>query len=85
MPDQLSISGRIRIPYTYTGLKGESEVGAFHIMGIVVIRNIVLPSCGILVVKAAKYGGLVELDPFYEFTLMLQYAIPPAMNIGTVE
>ncbi|GMI80581.1 PIN-LIKES 1 [Hibiscus trionum] len=65
------------------GLKG-SGVGPSVVIGIIIIRNIFLPISGIGVVKAAKHLGLVELDPFYLFTLLLQYAIPPAMNIGTI-
>ncbi|XWS56825.1 hypothetical protein CRYUN_Cryun09bG0118900 [Craigia yunnanensis] len=65
------------------GLRG-SGVGASLIVGIIVIRNILLPACGIVVVKAANYLGVVSSDSFYQFTLLLQYAIPPAMNIGTI-
>ncbi|GMJ11858.1 PIN-LIKES 3 [Hibiscus trionum] len=65
------------------GLKG-SGVKTSLIVGILVIRNILLPASGIGVVKAAKSLGMVESDSLYEFTLLLQYAIPPAMNIGTI-
>ncbi|KAK8611024.1 hypothetical protein V6N13_131089 [Hibiscus sabdariffa] len=65
------------------GLKG-SGVKTSLIVGILVIRNLLLPASGIGVVKLAKYLGLVESDPLYEFTLLLQFAIPPAMNIGTI-
>ncbi|KAL4388557.1 hypothetical protein GQ457_09G028400 [Hibiscus cannabinus] len=63
------------------GLKG-SGVGPCVVVGIIIIRNVFLPISGIGVVKAAKHLGLVEFDQFYLFTLLLQYAIPPAMNIG---
>ncbi|XVE99915.1 hypothetical protein REPUB_Repub03eG0242200 [Reevesia pubescens] len=66
------------------GLRSGSGVGASLIIGIIVIRNILLPACGIAVVKAANYIGVVNSDSFYQFTLLLQYAIPPAMNIGTI-
>ncbi|EOY17534.1 Auxin efflux carrier family protein, putative [Theobroma cacao] len=65
------------------GLRG-SGVGASLIVGIIVIRTILLPASGILVVKAASYIGVVESDSFYQFTPLLQYAIPPAVNIGTI-
>ncbi|XVF41377.1 hypothetical protein PTKIN_Ptkin01aG0275500 [Pterospermum kingtungense] len=65
------------------GLKG-SGVRTPLIVGILVIRNILLPACGIGVVKVANYIGVVSSDSFYIFTLLLQYAIPPAMNIGTI-
>ncbi|XVE75443.1 hypothetical protein DITRI_Ditri12bG0094400 [Diplodiscus trichospermus] len=65
------------------GLKG-SGVGAPLIVGIIFVRNILLPASGIAVVKAAKHFGMVDSDPFFSFTLLITYAIPPAMNIGTI-
>ncbi|OMO65684.1 Auxin efflux carrier [Corchorus capsularis] len=65
------------------GLKG-SGVSPSLVIGILVIKTILLPGSGILVVKVAKHWGLVNSDPFYQFTLLLQYAIPTAMNIGTI-
>ncbi|XVE68781.1 hypothetical protein DITRI_Ditri09bG0097700 [Diplodiscus trichospermus] len=65
------------------GLRG-SGVGASVITGIIVIRNILLPASGIAIVKAAKHFGMVNSGSFYKFTLLLQYAMPPAMNIGTI-
>ncbi|XWS75209.1 hypothetical protein CRYUN_Cryun01aG0065900 [Craigia yunnanensis] len=65
------------------GLRG-SGVDASLIIGIIVIRNILLPAFGVVIVKAAKHFGMVDSDSFYQFTLLLQYAIPPAMNIGTI-
>jgi hypothetical protein len=41
-----------------------------------------LPSLGIVIVKAAHRFGMVESDSLFQFTLMLQYALPPAMNVG---
>ncbi|MBA0572862.1 hypothetical protein Golob_000170, partial [Gossypium lobatum] len=64
------------------GLKG-SGVKTSLIVGILIIRNILLPASGIVVVKAAMHLGLVGSYSLYQFTLLLQYAIPPAMNIGT--
>ncbi|OMO65646.1 Auxin efflux carrier [Corchorus capsularis] len=65
------------------GLRG-SGVGPSLIIGIIAIRNILMPGTGILIVKVAKNWGMVNSDSFYQFTLMLQYAMPPAMNIGTI-
>ncbi|KAG8480575.1 hypothetical protein CXB51_024515 [Gossypium anomalum] len=65
------------------GLSG-SGVGPSVIIGILIIRNIFLPVSGIGVIKAAKHLSLVDEDSFYLFTLLIQYAIPPAMNIGTI-
>ncbi|TYI99371.1 hypothetical protein E1A91_A13G013500v1 [Gossypium mustelinum] len=65
------------------GLKG-SAVKTSLLLGILIIRNILLPVSGIAVVKAAMHFGLVGSYSLYQFTLLLQYAIPPAMNIGTI-
>ncbi|KAA3454116.1 protein PIN-LIKES 3-like [Gossypium australe] len=65
------------------GLKG-SAVKTSLLVGILIIRNILLPVSGVVVVKAAMHFGLVGSYSLYQFTLLLQYAIPPAMNIGTI-
>ncbi|KAH7849979.1 hypothetical protein Vadar_025899 [Vaccinium darrowii] len=48
------------------------------------VGYIALPLCGILVVKGANYFGLVGSDALYQFVLLLQYALPSAMAIGTI-
>ncbi|XVF75687.1 hypothetical protein PTKIN_Ptkin13bG0206600 [Pterospermum kingtungense] len=65
------------------GLKG-SEVSLWVITWIIAVRNIFLPLLGIGVVKAAHRFGLVGSDSSYQFVLMLQYALPPAMSVGTM-
>ncbi|OMO59519.1 Auxin efflux carrier [Corchorus olitorius] len=65
------------------GLKG-SDVSPIVIIGIIVVRNIFLPLSGIGVVKAAHHLGMVRSDPLYQFVLMLQYSVPPAMAVGTI-
>ncbi|KAH7849839.1 hypothetical protein Vadar_023714 [Vaccinium darrowii] len=65
------------------GLK-RSEIGLWVLIGINVVRYIALPLCGILVVKGANHFGLVGSDALYQFVLLLQYALPSAMNIGTI-
>lgn len=65
------------------GLK-KSEVGVWIIIGVQVVRYIAMPLLGILVVKAAVYFGLVGSDSLYQFVLLLQYALPTAMSIGTI-
>ena len=64
------------------GLKG-ARTPLWTIIGIIVVRYIFLPILGVLVIKGATDLGLVEVDPLYQFMLLLQYALPPAMNIGT--
>lgn len=63
------------------GLRG-SELKKSIVVSIVLARYIVLPLTGILIVRGAVKFGLVESDPLYMFVLLLQFAVPPAMNIG---
>ncbi|PHT54848.1 hypothetical protein CQW23_03334 [Capsicum baccatum] len=65
------------------GLK-KSGVGMWVVIGIQVIRYVALPLSGICVVKAARHFGLVGSDSLYQFVLLLQYALPSAMTIGTI-
>lgn len=65
----------------FPGLKG-SGLQKSIIVGIVVVRYIALPLTGILIIKGAHQIGVVHSDPLYRFILMMQYAVPPAMNIG---
>ncbi|KAL4577797.1 hypothetical protein LXL04_013911 [Taraxacum kok-saghyz] len=39
---------------------------------------------GIVVIKAATGLGLLPKDPLFSFMLMIQYSLPPAMNISTM-
>lgn len=65
------------------GLKGAST-SVWTVIGIIAVRYIFLPILGILVIKGATQLGLVQPDPLYQFILLLQYALPPAMAIGTI-
>lgn len=65
------------------GLKG-SGIQKSVIFGVLAVRYIALPLVGIAVVKGALRFGLVRENPLYEFVLLLQFAVPPAMNIGTL-
>ncbi|GMP32267.1 hypothetical protein CsSME_00006103 [Camellia sinensis var. sinensis] len=65
------------------GLRG-SGIQLSLIVGIVAVRYIFLPLLGIIVVKGAIHFGLVHSDPLYQFILLIQFALPPAINIGTM-
>ncbi|CAN1322612.1 Protein PIN-LIKES 1 [Linum perenne] len=66
------------------GLKG-SGVKKEVILGVVVARYVAQPIVGIVVVKGALHFGFIpNSDPLYQFILLLQFAVPPAMNIGTM-
>ncbi|KAM7252962.1 hypothetical protein ACFE04_025580 [Oxalis oulophora] len=63
------------------GLRG-SGIQKSTIIGIVFVRYVALPLCGILIIRMGIRYGFVNDDPLYQFILLLQYAVPPAMNIG---
>ncbi|KAG2635858.1 protein PIN-LIKES 3-like [Panicum virgatum] len=66
------------------GVRGRGSVQPSVIAGVVVVRYVLLPLLGTALVKGAVRLGLVQPDPLYQFILHLQYAVPPAMNIGTI-
>lgn len=39
---------------------------------------------GLFIVKAAANFGLLPVDPLFQYVLVMQYAMPPAMNISTM-
>ncbi|XP_039041967.1 protein PIN-LIKES 1-like [Hibiscus syriacus] len=64
------------------GLKG-SDVSQGVIIGIIAVKNILLPLIGIGVVKTALHLGLVPSDnKLYQFVLMFQFAVPPAIAVA---
>ncbi|KAK7274031.1 hypothetical protein RIF29_15101 [Crotalaria pallida] len=65
------------------GLQG-SDIQKLIIIGIIISRYIILPVSGIFIIKWAVQLGLVHPDPLYQFVLLIQYAVPPAMNIGAI-
>ncbi|KAI5606029.1 hypothetical protein BDE02_01G391700 [Populus trichocarpa] len=65
------------------GLRG-SGIQSSLIVGIVAVRFVFLPLIGTAIVKGAVHFGLVHSDPLYQFVLLLQFAVPPALNIGTI-
>jgi len=66
----------------FTGFRG-SGIQLRIVMSIVAVRFIVLPVLGIFIVKGVVDLGLVPSDDkLLVFILLLQYSMPPAMNIG---
>ncbi|XP_062144082.1 protein PIN-LIKES 7-like [Alnus glutinosa] len=61
-----------------------SKVRLSIIIGVVFVRYVLLPVIGIWVVKAAANLGFLPSDPLFHFVLMIQFTLPPAMNIGTM-
>ncbi|KAJ7954673.1 Auxin efflux carrier [Quillaja saponaria] len=66
-----------------SGLQGSGVVLPL-IIGIIMIRYIALPVFRVGIVKGAVHFGFVRHDPLYQFVLLLQRAVPPAINLGTI-
>ncbi|XP_019462774.1 PREDICTED: protein PIN-LIKES 3-like [Lupinus angustifolius] len=65
------------------GLKGSRKQLPL-IIGITVVRFIALPAIGIGIVKGAIHFGIIHSDPLYQFLLLLQFALPPAVAMSTI-
>ncbi|KAK4266191.1 hypothetical protein QN277_027151 [Acacia crassicarpa] len=66
------------------GLKG-SGMRPSIILGILLVRYIALPMCGVGILKGAMQVGMIHHpDPLYLFLLLLQYSFPPAISISTM-
>ncbi|KAK7277136.1 hypothetical protein RIF29_18286 [Crotalaria pallida] len=65
------------------GLKGVGKQLPL-IAGITVVRFIALPAIGIGIVKGAVHFGIIHHDPLYQFLLLLQFALPPAVALSTI-
>lgn len=59
-----------------------SKIKPLAIIGVICVRFIVLPVIGIFIVKGAGSLGFLPSDPLFHFVLMVQFTLPPAMNIG---
>ncbi|XP_047310160.1 protein PIN-LIKES 7-like [Impatiens glandulifera] len=53
-------------------------------IAVIFIKYVCLPIIGMGVVKTAGGLGLLSDDPLYHYILMIQFALPPAMNISTM-
>jgi predicted permease len=65
----------------FSGFRGP-KVPISVIIGITAVRYIILPILGVGFIKCAVHFGAVNSDPLYKFVLLLQFALPPAINIG---
>lgn len=89
--DSITVIGEATIPCINLILGGnltqgfnKSKIEPKLAIAVIVVRYMILPGLGIGVVKAAAYLGLLPSDPLFHFVLMVQYTLPPAMNIGTM-
>uniref|UniRef100_A0A7N0UGK5 Uncharacterized protein n=2 Tax=Kalanchoe fedtschenkoi TaxID=63787 RepID=A0A7N0UGK5_KALFE len=54
------------------------------IVGVVLIKYAMLPVIGLYVVRTAESLGILPPDPLFHYVLLLQFTMPPGMNIGTM-
>ncbi|CAN6932024.1 unnamed protein product [Brassica oleracea] len=74
----LIIGGNLLKGMRSSGMKRSS------IIGVLVARYILLPISGVLIVRGAYKLDLITSEPLYQFVLLIQYAVPPAMSLGTI-
>lgn len=89
--DSISLLGEGTIPSITLILGGNLTVGLrkarlspLLIVAVIIVKYVILPPIGIGVVLTAARWGLLPSDPLYRFVLMIQFTLPPAMNIGTM-
>ncbi|KAK7346268.1 hypothetical protein VNO80_20783 [Phaseolus coccineus] len=61
-----------------------SSIQPLVLICIIIARLVLLPAIGFCVVRGAAKFGLLPLDPLFQYVLVMQYALPPAMNISTM-
>lgn len=54
------------------------------IISVLVARYVLLPISGVLIVRGAYKLDLITSEPLYQFVLLIQYVVPPAMNLGSL-
>ncbi|OWM68335.1 protein PIN-LIKES 7-like [Punica granatum] len=65
------------------GLK-TSKIKPWVTVGVICVRYFIQPLIGIGIVKAAASLGFLPSNKLFHYVLMVQYTVPPAMNIGTM-
>ncbi|XP_047973964.1 protein PIN-LIKES 7-like [Salvia hispanica] len=89
--DSISLLGDGTIPCITLILGGnltqglrKAKLNPMLIVAVIVVKYILLPMIGIGVVLGAARLGFLPSDPLFRFVLMIQFTLPPAMNIGTM-
>ncbi|CAH9099657.1 unnamed protein product [Cuscuta epithymum] len=89
--DSVKLLGNATIPCITLILGGNlsqglrnAKISPLVITAVLCVRYILSPLIGIGIVKAASNIGFLPADPLFHFVLMLQFTLPPAMNIGTM-
>lgn len=62
----------------------KSTVKRSVLIGVILARYVLLPIAGIGIVKGVAALGFLPQDPLFQYVLLVQYALPPAMAIGTM-
>lgn len=65
------------------GLK-KADIKYRIVFGIAFVRYVLLPPIGILIIGAVLRSGILKANPLLHFVLLIEYAVPPSMNIGTM-
>ncbi|KAF8103213.1 hypothetical protein N665_0188s0163 [Sinapis alba] len=91
LQDSITLVGDGAIPATTLIIGGNllkgmrsSGIKRSSIVGVLVARYILLPISGVLIVRGAYKLDLITSEPLYQFVLLIQYAVPPAMSLGTI-
>lgn len=89
--NSLNLLGEATIPCIILILGGnltqssrDGKVPSRLLIMVVCVRFVLLPAIGIGIVTVAKHLGFLPPDPLYQFVLMIQFAVPPAINISTI-
>ncbi|KAL7612964.1 hypothetical protein Lser_V15G07080 [Lactuca serriola] len=89
--DSITLLGEGTIPCITLILGGNliqgmrrASIRPIIIITIICVRFVILPIVGIFVIKTASGLGLLPHDPLFSFVLLIQYTVPPAMNISTM-
>ncbi|TVU39635.1 hypothetical protein EJB05_13064, partial [Eragrostis curvula] len=89
--DSLKLLGDGTIPCLMLILGGnltkgvrKSKVPPAVVAAIIIVRYVILPLIGVGLVRAARDMGFLPPDPLYQYTLMMHFAVPPSMSIGTM-
>ncbi|XP_023767393.1 protein PIN-LIKES 7 [Lactuca sativa] len=89
--DSVTLLGDATIPCITLILGGNliqgmrrTSIRPIIIITIICVRFVILPIVGIFVIKTASGLGLLPDDPLFSFVLLIQYTVPPAMNISTM-
>ncbi|CAN6165848.1 unnamed protein product [Urochloa humidicola] len=89
--DALKLLGDGTIPWLMLILGGnltkgvrKTKVPPAVVAAIICVRYLILPLIGVAIVRAARDMGFLPPDLLYQYTLMMHFAVPPAMSIGTM-